>query len=41
MMPHYLYRHFDADGTLLYVGISLDVRQRTMSTRAFHTGSDT
>jgi hypothetical protein len=28
-MPHYLYRHFAADGTLLYVGISFSALQRT------------
>lgn len=31
-----LYRHFDADGKLLYVGISLSALQRTMSHK--HSG---
>ena len=28
-MPHYLYRHFDADGCLLYVGTSMKPDKRT------------
>jgi hypothetical protein len=28
-MSAYLYRHFDAEGVLLYVGISIDVGRRT------------
>src|SRR5438067_656371 len=32
--PTQLYRHFDADGTLLYVGISLSALQRLRGHRA-------
>lgn len=26
--PHYIYRHFDADGRLLYVGLTVNPRKR-------------
>ena len=31
--PHYLYRHFDADGKLLYVGITLNPESRQLTHR--------
>jgi len=32
-LPHHLYRHFDENGTLLYVGTSLSAFERTMQHR--------
>lgn len=30
-VPHFVYRYYDADGTLLYVGVTIDPKQRHMN----------
>jgi hypothetical protein len=33
-VPHFLYRHFDSEGTLLYVGVTITPHQRSIGHRS-------